>query len=74
VRSSKRIPTRLDECNAETVIDITNMRYRDTVLDLIAGTFAAPPASTLLQVAALAQKAFSFLIEIGALVLLADAQ
>ncbi len=53
----------------EITVYVTDMRHRDVALDLIAATFAAPaPASTLVQVAALAQEAF--LIEIAALVAL----
>jgi 2-iminobutanoate/2-iminopropanoate deaminase len=53
----------------ETIVYVTDMRHRDTVMDLLAAHFPAPaPASTLVQVVALANEAF--LIEISARALL----
>ena len=49
----------------ETIVYLTDMRHRDVVMDLLTAYFAAPtPASTLVQVAALANE--SFLVEISA--------
>jgi 2-iminobutanoate/2-iminopropanoate deaminase len=56
----------------ETIVYLTDMRHRDTVLDLLTAYFPAPaPASTLLQIVALANEAF--LIEISARAYLAGA-